>query len=114
MTDKPALRTKTDVLDLVINFMMDHEKQMDQMLERLERLTDKLSSKGAIQEPMTSTVETPKNHTDRFIITVDNPKKYGPMKSIKIDWENRERDLDTESPEVLKFLEEIEEIYRES
>jgi hypothetical protein len=41
MTDEPTLRTKTDVLDLVISFMMEHEKQMDQMLERIERVADK-------------------------------------------------------------------------
>ena len=46
MTDEPTLRTKTYVLDLVISFMMEHEKQMDQMLERIERIVPLLLRKS--------------------------------------------------------------------
>lgn len=112
MTDEPTLRTKTDVLDMVISFMMEHEKQMDQMLERIERVADRLSSKGTRVNPLSAAVETTGYQPDKFTITIDNPENYGPIKSIKIDWEKPEQDLDHESQEVLSFLEEIEQIYK--
>jgi hypothetical protein len=110
MTDEPTLRTKTDVLDLVISFMVEHEKQMDQMLERIERVADKLSSKRTRVNPLSAAVETTGYRPDKLTITIDNTENYG---SIKIDWEKPERDLDPESQKVLSFLEEIEEIYKE-
>jgi hypothetical protein len=110
MTDEPTLRTKTDVLDLVISFMVEHEKQMDQMLERIERVADKLSSKRTRVNPLSAAVETTGYRPDKLTITIDNAENYG---SIKIDWEKPERDLDPESQKVLSFLEEIEEIYKE-
>ncbi len=113
MTDEPTLRTKTDVLDLVISFMVEHEKQMDQMLERIERVADKLSRKGTRDYPLSATVETTGYRADKLTITIDNAENYGPIKSIKIDWEKPEWDLDPESQKVLSFLEEIEEIYKE-
>ena len=113
MTDKPNLRTKTDVLDMVISFMMDHEKQMDQMLERIEKIADKLSNNGTrINTPLTH-VEPSEYQSGKLTITIDSPENYGPMKSIKIDWGEPQQGVDPESPEVLKFLEEIEQIYRE-
>ncbi len=111
MTDEPTLRTKTDVLDLVISFMVEHEKQMDQMLERIERVADKLSSKRTRVNPLSAAVETTGYRPDK--LTIDNAENYGPIKSIKIDWEKPERNLDPESQKVLSFLEEIEEIYKE-
>jgi hypothetical protein len=113
MTDEPNLRTKTDVLDLVISFMMDHEKQMDQMLERIEKVTDKLSNNGARINPLSAPVETMEYRSGKFTIAIDNPENYGPMKSIKIDWEKPQHGADQKSPEILEFLEEIEQIYRE-
>jgi predicted Zn-ribbon and HTH transcriptional regulator len=112
MTDEPTLRTKTDVLDLVISFLMDHEKQMDQMLERIERIADRLSSKGTRINPLSADVETTGYQPDKFTITIDNPENYGSIKSIKIDWEKPEYEVDPESQEVLSFLEEIEQIYK--
>jgi len=113
MTDEPTLRTKTDVLDLVISFMMEHEKQMDQMLERLERLADKLSTNDVRVDPMSAPIEVTEHQADKFTIAIGNPEKYGRMKSIKIDWETPQIDVDPKSREILEFLEEIEQIYRE-
>jgi adenylate cyclase class IV len=113
MTDEPTLRTKTDVLDLVISFLMDHEKQMDQMLERIERVADKLSQKRGYTKHQSAPIETTEYQADKFTITIDNPENYGPMRSIKIDWDKPQQDVDLKSPETLDFLEEIERIYRE-
>ena len=113
MTDEPNLRTKTDVLDLVISFMMDHEKQMDQMIERIERIADKLSKNRGYAKHQSTPIETTEYQADKFTITIDNPENYGPMRSIKIDWDNPQQDVDLKSPETLDFLEEIERIYRE-
>jgi adenylate cyclase class IV len=113
MTDEPNLRTKTDVLDLVISFMMDHEKKMDQMLERIERVADKLSQKRGYTKHMSAPIETAEYQADKFTITIDNPENYGPMRSIKIDWEKPQQDVDLKRPEILDFLKEIEQIYRE-
>jgi hypothetical protein len=112
MTDEPTLRTKTDVLDLVISFMMEHEKQMDQMLERIERIADRLSSKKTRVNPLSAAFETTRYQPDKLTITIDNTENHGPIKSIKIDWEKPEYEVDPESQEVLSFLEEIEQIYK--
>ena len=114
MTDEPNLRTKTDVLDLVISFMIDHEKQMDQMLERIEGVAEKLSSRDTRTNHISNPIETTRHQPDRFTITIDNPDHFGPIKSIKIDWENPEPEVDSDKREVLSFLEEIEQFYRET
>ncbi|MDH5792694.1 MAG: hypothetical protein OEZ44_10975, partial [Candidatus Bathyarchaeota archaeon] len=43
MSDEPTLRTKTDVLDLVIGFIVEHEKRMDEMVARMESMVEKMS-----------------------------------------------------------------------
>ena len=57
MTDEPTLRTKTDVLDLVINILKEHEKNLDRLLERLETLIDAFSQIQTRLETLCNTIE---------------------------------------------------------
>lgn len=86
MTDEPSAKTKTDVLDLIISFLMEHEKQMDQMLRRLERLVEALPKRGDYVE----CTPTPKSRTglqpNLFKLTVNNPGSLAEMRSLKIEW----------------------------
>ena len=43
MSDDPDLKTKTDVMDLIINFLREHERNMDEIVERLEKISKKIS-----------------------------------------------------------------------
>lgn len=112
MTNEPDLRTKTDVLDLVISFLMEHEKQMDMMLERIENLTEKLSlqQNNSVIPPSIADIEG--IPPSKLRISIDNPEGYGPIKSIKIDWDKPPVDSGPSKAEVLNFLEEIERIYK--
>ncbi len=37
----PMFTTKIDVLDLIINILTDHEKHLDELITRLEKVTPK-------------------------------------------------------------------------
>lgn len=86
LTNEPSTKTKTDVLDLIISFLMEHEKQMDQMLQRLEGLVETLSKRGDDVER----TPTPKHRTglqpNSFKLTVNNPGSLAEMRSLKIEW----------------------------
>lgn len=93
MTDEPSLKTKADVLDLIISFIIDHEKWMDQIVERLERITDKLPSNSN----RIDNVPTPQNRAipqpDVFSLIINNPKDFDKINSIRIDWETAEKEF---------------------
>ena len=112
MTDEPSLKTKTDVLDLVINFIMDHEKRMDQMVERLERLTGKLPNRiNSFNYPL-----APKSNSlsqpDVFSLVINNPREFDKIRSIKIDWEMAREEFSSESS-FNTILNDLEDKLRE-
>lgn len=39
---------KIDVLDLLIKMLMEHEKKMDELVTRLELLTDQIEVEGSV------------------------------------------------------------------
>lgn len=86
MTDEPYLKNKTDVLDLVISFLMEHEKQMDQTTRRLEMIVETLSKRGrGIEYPPTPRY-TEETRPDSFTITINNPNSFEELRSLKIEW----------------------------
>jgi len=77
---------KTDVLDLIINFLMEHEKQLDQMMERLERLIETLtkrSDNARRTRPIEEHTEPPSNS---FTLNINNPGSFEKMRTLKIEW----------------------------
>jgi len=91
LSDEPSIRTKTDVLDLIISFLMEHERRMDQTLQRLEGIVETLS-RGArpIGQPLAP--RHPRlGQPDAFTLTINNPNDFEDMRSLKIEWgEKRE------------------------
>ena len=41
---------KIDVLELLIEILMEHEKKLDELVTRLERLVDQLDVEGSVPE----------------------------------------------------------------
>lgn len=113
MSDEPSIKTKTDVLDLVISFIMDHENRMDQMVERLERLTNKLpSSNYKINNALTSR-DYATTKPEVFSLVINNPKDFKEIKSVKIEWDIRNQELIHENARVNTILSEIKHHLRE-
>jgi len=86
LSDEPPFRTKTDVLDLLISFLREHEKQMDHMLQRLERVVETLSK-------MEPPIEHPSAHPplgeprpSPFTLTITNPERFEDLRSLNIEW----------------------------
>lgn len=89
MKNDPSSDSKTDVLDLIINFLMDHEKQMDHMIQRLETLLKELTKNGKCREPVSIPDHTKNAQTPAFTFTISNPDNFK-EKSLEIEWgENR-------------------------
>ena len=90
MSDEPDPKTKADVLDLVIGFVMEHEKRMDLLVERMERITEKMSKNG-YRASNTPALREPTNRKPTVLtLTIDGPEDYERVRSIKIEWEKGE------------------------
>jgi len=50
-------KSKLDVLDLVINILKEHEKNLDRLLERLEMLIETFSQIQTRLETLCNTIE---------------------------------------------------------
>lgn len=112
MTDEPSLKTKTDVLDLVISFIMDHEKRMDQMVERLEKLTGKLPNRSHSLNDSPTPQGNALSQPDVFSLVINNPREFDKIRSIKIDWEMTRGEFTSESS-FDTILNDIEDKLRE-
>lgn len=91
MAEEPSIRTKMDVLDLIIGFLMEHEKQMDQMVQQLERVMEAQSRRGTVYAP-----EAPHQAETRpnsIMLTINTPRIGDHIKSIKIDWESGQPEI---------------------
>lgn len=113
MTDESGLKAKTDVLDFVISFIVEHEKRMDQMVERMERAAERLARDGGpkIVTQKESEAEIPRNGV--FTLTISNPEDYEKLKSIRIDWESGERMYTPEISEIDAILDKIDFSFRD-
>jgi hypothetical protein len=112
MTDESGLSTKTDVLDFVISFIVEHEKRMDQMVERLERASEKLSRSSG-RTTATLPPDTTKHQPNLFTMTINNPEDYDRLKSVKIDWESGHREFTPEISEIDSILDKIDFRFRD-
>ena len=111
MSDEPSQKTKTDVLDLVISFIREHEKRMDDIVERMERLSERAyRSRNRIA---TETVKTLYSKTDVFMLTISNPDDYDKIKAVKIEWETGEAVYTPELSEIDSILDKIDFTFRD-
>lgn len=86
MSDEYSTKTKTDVLDLIINFLMEHEKQLDQMMERLENLI-KILTKGSNEAIQTQSIEEHHEPPSKsFTLSINNPGSFDRIRNLKIEW----------------------------
>lgn len=112
MSDEPPMKTKTDVLDLIIGFLMEHEKQLDSIVERLETLTEKPGNRlqmDELQKADATTIAQP----DSLTVTINNPDGARKIKSVKIELEEAKADTDQTSAKVRAMLDEIDNVLRE-
>lgn len=111
MSDEPSQKTKTDVLDLIISFIREHEKRMDEIVERMERLSEReYRSRNRIA---TETVKTPHSKADVFTLTIRNPDDYDKIKAVKIEWETGEAVYTPELSEIDSILDKIDFTFRD-
>ena len=111
MSDEPSQTTKTDVLDLIISFIREHEKRMDEIVERMERLSER-AHRGR-NRIATETVKTPHSKADVFTLTISNPDDYDKIKAVKIEWETGEAVYTPELSEIDSILDKIDFTFRD-
>ncbi|MBA7600519.1 hypothetical protein ES703_07575 [subsurface metagenome] len=112
MADESSLQTKTDILDLVISFVMEHEKRMDEIVERLEHLSARMARmniRGRQPDSFDSILRKP----DVFTLTINNPEGYDNIKGIKIEWEDTEKEYTPEISEIDAILDKIDFTFRD-
>ena len=85
MPDGSSLRTRADVMDLVIGFLVEHEKRLDMLVERLERITKEASLD--YMKPKTTSALNKNIKTRTFNLTITNPTSRDRIKSVKIEFE---------------------------
>jgi len=90
LSDEPPFKTKTDVLDLLISFLREHEKQMDHMLQRLEKIAETLPKRERHVEQLSVPPPSEKTQPRPFTLTITNPEHFEDVKSLNIEW-GRER-----------------------
>jgi hypothetical protein len=113
MSDEPPMKTKTDVLDLIIGFLIEHEKQLDSIVERLETLTEKPGNRLQNNEPQKSELVTI-TQPDSLTLTINKPDGARKIKSVKIELEETKTNTDQTSAKVSAMLDEIDNVLRES
>ncbi len=108
MRDETGVKTKTDVLDLVISFIVEHEKRMDQMTERLERITENLGKRRYAVKMKESPVKIENPEPGTFTIAIHNPEEFDSIKSIKIEWKDAGKIFHPDDVEFDSILNDIE------
>jgi hypothetical protein len=101
MRDEIKARSKTDVLDFVISFIVEHEKRMDIITERLGKKRYSVRNTGSPVK-----IENPEPGT--FTITIHNPEDFEPIKSVRIDWKDTEKIFHPDDLELDSILHDIE------
>jgi len=112
MRDEIGVKSKTDVLDFVISFIVEHEKRMDEMTERLERITEKMGKRRySVRKESPVKVENPAPGT--FTISIHNPEDFEPIKSIRIEWDDSKKVFHPDDVEFDSILNDIEYTLRD-
>lgn len=111
MTDEASQGTKTDVLDLIISFIMEHEKRMDEIVDRLERLSKRMSRSSNLANPRRP--RESRYDSDIFTLTISNPEDYDKIRSVKIDWETGEKEYTPEISEIDAILDKIDFTFKD-
>ena len=91
MPEKGPVNTKTDIMDLLISFFIEHEKQMDIIIERLERILEKANKNGYQFAKTLSPLNISPSEYGKFTFAIENPEDLKKIKSIKIDWVSEEK-----------------------
>jgi hypothetical protein len=112
MSDEPTLKTRTDVLDLVIGFIVEHEKRMNDMVERLERIADKLAKSNQHMDGANNVWEIRRQDSNLFTLSINNPEDYENIKSVKVEWETGQKEFTTELSEIEAILNEMERKFK--
>lgn len=86
MIEEPSINTKTDILDLVISFLAEHEKQMDQMIRRLERTAEAQSRRSQDSAYAPETGHSTEVKPNSFTITINAPNDLKHLKRVTIEW----------------------------
>jgi hypothetical protein len=76
MRDEIGVKSKTDVLDFVISFMVEHEKRMDHFTERLEKITEKLGKRNYPIRKAAVPVKVDNPEPGTFTISIKNPEEF--------------------------------------
>ena len=100
LTDEPSIKTKADVLDLIISFLMEHEKHMDQTLQRIERIADILLRNARHREPIPAPNQQGGIQPHAFTLNITNPDNFKKLRSLKIEWELKRGDADEEDSDA--------------
>jgi hypothetical protein len=86
MSDEISANTKYDVIDFVIQFLIDKEKNLDNLIQRLEKAVVNLSKTKEDQNGQIAENRAKKGQDENFKITLTNQGKVPEIKSIKIEW----------------------------
>ncbi len=108
MRDEIGMKSKTDVLDFVISFIVEHEKRMDQMTMRLEKITENLGKRRYAVKKAKSPMKIENPEQGTFTITIHNPEEFDPIKSITIDWKDTGKIFHPDDLEFDSILHDIE------
>jgi hypothetical protein len=79
---------------------MEHEKQMNQILLRLESIvetnpTEKFSTKHTLSNNNQTGLQT-----NTFTLSFTNPDSFKEVKSLKIEWGEKSKDLDKHEADI--------------
>jgi hypothetical protein len=108
MRDEIGVKSKTDVLDFVISFIVEHEKRMDHISERLEKITEKFGKRRYAVRKTESPVKIDNSERGTFTISINNPEDFEPIKSIRIDWNDTGNRFHPDKLELDSILKDIE------
>jgi uncharacterized coiled-coil protein SlyX len=108
MRDEIGVKSKTDILDFVISFIVEHEKRMDHMTERLEKVTEKFGKRRYSVKKTESPVKIDNSERGTFTISIHNPEDFEPIKSIRIDWNDTGRSFLPDDLNLDSILKDIE------
>ena len=112
MSDEPTLKTRADILDLVIGFIVEHEKRMSEMVEKLERIADKLAKSSQRTDGAKNVWEIRREDSNLFTLSINNPEGYENIKSVKVEWETGQKEFTTELSEIEAILDEMERKFK--
>ncbi len=106
MRDEIRAKSKTDILDFVISFIVEHEKRMDIMTERLGKKRYEVR-----KEESPVKIDNPEPGT--FTITIHNPEDFDPIKSVRIEWKDTAKIFHPDDLEFDSILNNIEYTMRD-